>query len=83
MLFRSKTDHRTDGVDEFRGGFKIRTHHRGGFRDACKTVSLSGSGGGCGDHKCRRDDELLSDVLVHKLFLFCAVERVDGPFSGG
>ena len=78
-----KTDHRTNGLDKFRTGVEIRTHHRGGFVDACQTVSLRKCGGGCGNHKCRRDDELLSDVLIHKLFFFCAVQRVDSPFSGG
>ena len=65
-----KTDHRTNGIDKFRTGVEIRTHHRGGFVDACQTVSLRKCGGGCGNHKCRRDDELLSDVLIHKLFFF-------------
>ena len=78
-----KTDHRADGVDYFRAGVEIRTHHRGGFVNTCQTVSLRKYGGGCGNHECRRDDELLSDVLVHKQFLFCAVQRVDSPFSGG
>lgn len=64
-------------------GVKIRTHHRGGFVDACQTVSLCESGGGPGNDKCRRKDKFLSVVLVHKLFLFFAVKRVDGPFSGG
>ena len=26
---------------------------------------------------------VFQDVLVHKLFLFFAVKRVDGPLSGG
>ena len=51
-----KTDHCADGIDKFRAGVEIRTHHRGGFVDACQTVSLCESGGGCGNHKCRSDD---------------------------
>lgn len=78
-----KPDYRADGVDEFRAGVEIRTHHRGGFVDACDAVSLREGGGGCGNQKCRREDKFLSVVLVHKLFLFCAVKRVDGPLSGG
>ena len=63
----------------------IRTHHRGGFVDARDAVSLRESGGGCGDDKCRGEDcfSVFQDVLVHKLFLFFAVKRVDGPLSGG
>ena len=34
------------------------------------TVSLRESGRGGGNHECRRDNELLSDVLIHKLFFF-------------
>ena len=66
-------------------GVEIRTHHRGGFVDARDAVSLCESGGGCGDDKCRGEDcfSVFQDVLVHKLFLFFAVKRVDGPLSGG
>ena len=78
-----KPDYRADGVDEFRAGVEIRTHHRGGFVDARDAVSLREGGGGCGNQKCRREDKFLSVVLVHKLFLFFAVKRVDGPLSGG
>ena len=37
------------------------------------------------DDKCRGEDcfSVFQDVLVHKLFLFFAVKRVDGPLSGG
>ena len=48
-----KTDHRADGVDEFRAGVKITGDHRGGFVDACQSVSLREDGGGCGDDECR------------------------------
>ena len=65
-----KTYDRADGVNQFRAWVKIGTHHRGGFVDARDAVSLREGGGGCGNQKCRGDDELLSDVLVHKLFLF-------------
>ncbi len=83
-----KTDHRADGVDELRARVKITGDHRGGFRDARDTVSLCEYGGGGGNHKCCGKDCSLAfqsvlDVLVHKLFLFCAVKRVDGPLSGG
>ena len=49
-----KTDHRTNGIDKFRTGVEIRTHHRGGFVDARDAVSLREGGGGCGNKKCRR-----------------------------
>ena len=65
-----KTDYSTDGVNQFHSRIEIGTHHRGGFVDARHAVSLREGGGGCGNQKCRGDDELLSDVLVHKLFLF-------------
>ena len=83
-----KPDYRADGVDEFRPRVKIAGDHRGGLVDACQTVSLREGGGGGGDDECRGEDCFLAfqsvlDVLVHKLFLFCAVERVDGPLSGG
>ena len=66
-----KPDDRADGVYQFRAGVEIGTHHRGGFVDARDAVSLREGGGGCGDDECRRDDELLSDVLIHKLFFLC------------
>ncbi len=80
-----KPDDCTDGVYQFSSGVEIRTHHRGGFVDARDAVSLRESGGGCGDDKCRGEDcfSVFQDVLVHKLFLFFAVKRVDGPLSGG
>ena len=83
-----KPDYRTDGVDQLSARVKITGHHRGGFRDTCDAVSLREGGGGGGDDECRGEDCFLAfqsvlDVLVHKLFLFCAVERVDGPLSGG
>ena len=48
-------------------------------------ILLGKEGGGCGDDKCRGEDcfSVFQDVLVHKLFLFFAVKRVDGPLSGG
>ncbi len=33
-----KPDYRADGVDEFRAGVEVRTHHRGGFVDARDAV---------------------------------------------
>ena len=80
-----KPDDRADGVYQFRAGVEIGTHHRGGFVDARDAVSLREGGGGCGDDECRREDcfSVSYDVLVHKLSLFFAVERVDGPLSGG
>ena len=36
----------------------IRDSHRGGFVNTCQTVSLRKYGGGCGNHECRRDDEM-------------------------
>ena len=80
-----KPDDRADGVYQFRTGVEIGTHHRGGFVDARDAVSLREGGGGCGDDECRREDCFFVsyDVLVHELSLFFAVERVDGPLSGG
>ena len=65
-----KSDHRADGVNQLSARIEIACHHRGGFRDTCDTVSLRESGSGGGNHECRRDNELLSDVLIHKLFFF-------------
>ena len=48
-----KPDYCADGVDEFRAGVEIGTHHRGGFGDACNAVPLCENGGGCDDDKCR------------------------------
>lgn len=65
-----KPDYRADGVNQFSTRIKVTGDHRSSFRDTCDTVSLCESGSGGGNHECRRDDELLSDVLVHKLFFF-------------
>ena len=78
-----ESDYGTDCINQFCAGIEISGHELCRFGDTCLPVSLRKYGGGCGNHECRRDDELLSDVLVHKQFLFCAVQRVDSPFSGG
>ena len=65
-----KPDYRADGVNQLSARIKVTGDHRSSFRDTCDTVSLCESGSGGGNHECRRDDELLSDVLIHKLFFF-------------
>lgn len=60
-----KTDHRADGIDKFRAGVKIRTHHRGGLVDTRHAVT--GSGGTESGEDSGKEDESEAGLEVVEL----------------